>query len=195
MRISMKCSIAVHCLIFIYEAQGVAKVTSGLLAESTGCNPVTIRGIMSDLKKAGIIASPRGTGGAELIEDPSHFTLLRIYSALEPTGMGDLIGIHSCQGRACPVAKSIRSVLKPPYEAIEEAISQTMAGITLRSMIDDFERMQAGRELPGERRLAQLGPDELNRSPGEKTGHNDAGDSFKGTSTLQHRDIRSYPHS
>ena len=55
MQISMKCSVAVHCLIFIYEARGIAKVTSGLLAESTGCNPVVIRNIMSALKKAGLI--------------------------------------------------------------------------------------------------------------------------------------------
>ncbi len=34
MQISMKCSVAVHCLIFIHEAKGIAKVTSNLLAES-----------------------------------------------------------------------------------------------------------------------------------------------------------------
>ena len=54
MQISMKCSIAVHCLIFIYEAKGIAKVTSNLLAESTGSNPVVIRNILSAVKKAGL---------------------------------------------------------------------------------------------------------------------------------------------
>lgn len=142
MRISVRCSIAVHCLIFIHEAKGIAKVTSGLLAESTGCNPVTIRNIMSDLKKAGIITSPRGTGGAELADDPSRITLLRIYQALEPESPASLIGIHPCQDRACPVAKSIRDVLRPPYEAIGKSVRQAMEGITLQSMIDDFERIQ-----------------------------------------------------
>ena len=52
MQISMKCSVAVHCLIFIHEAKGIAKVTSNLLAESTGSNPVVIRNILSALKKA-----------------------------------------------------------------------------------------------------------------------------------------------
>ena len=75
MQISMKCSIAVHCLIFIHEAKGTAKVTSNLLAKSTGCNPVIIRNIISSLKKAGIITVPRGTGGAELCADPSQITL------------------------------------------------------------------------------------------------------------------------
>lgn len=35
MRISMKCSVAVHRLIFIHEAKNAAKVTSDLLAQST----------------------------------------------------------------------------------------------------------------------------------------------------------------
>lgn len=79
MQISMKCSVAVHCLIFIYEARGIAKVTSSLLAESTGCNPVVIRNIMSALKKAGLITVPRGIGGAQLSADPAQITLYQIY--------------------------------------------------------------------------------------------------------------------
>ena len=107
MQISMKCSIAVHCLIFIHEAKGIAKVTSSLLAQSTGCNPVIIRNILSALKKAGLITIPRGTGGAELCLDPSQITLYQIYTALEPDGMSSIIGIHPCQDRACPVAQNI----------------------------------------------------------------------------------------
>lgn len=138
MQISMKCSIAVHCLIFIYEAKGIAKVTSSLLAQSTGCNPVVIRNIISSLKKAGIITVARGTGGAELCKDPSEITLYMIYSSLEPLGLSSLIGIHQCQGRACPVAKNIHYVLNKPYQKIEESIRKTMENITLKSMIDDF---------------------------------------------------------
>lgn len=143
MRISVKCSIAVHCLIFIHEAEGVAKVTSGLLAESTGSNPVVIRTVLSSLKKAGLIEVPRGTGGARLLKDPSDITLYQIYAALEPDGLSSLIGVHSCQDRACPVAKNIRAVLQRPYAAIEESVKEAMEGVTLRSMIDDFERLNA----------------------------------------------------
>lgn len=142
MQISMKCSIAVHCLIFIHEANGIAKVTSSLLAESTGSNPVIIRNILSALKKAGLITVPRGTGGAELCASPSEITLYQIYNALEPNELTDLIGIHACQGRKCPIAQNIRQVLKKPYHKIEDAIRQTMEEITLQSMIDDFHAQQ-----------------------------------------------------
>lgn len=138
MQISMKCSVAVHCLIFIHEAKGVAKVTSTLLAESTGCNPVVIRNILSALKKAGLITVPRGTGGAELCADPSEITLYQIYAALEPEGVTSLIGIHPCQGRSCAVAQNIRQVLQKPYHKIEDAVRNTMESITLQSMLDDF---------------------------------------------------------
>lgn len=141
MQISMKCSVAVHCLIFIHEAKGIAKVTSNLLAESTGSNPVVIRNILSALKKAGLITVPRGTGGAELCADPSQITLYQIYSALEPDGMSSIIGIHPCQKRPCLVAQNIRQVLKAPYQKIEDSIQQAMEEITLQSMIDDFERL------------------------------------------------------
>lgn len=148
MQISMKCSVAVHCLLFIHEARGIAKVTSALLAQSTGCNPVVIRNILSALKKAGLITAPRGTGGAELCLEPSQITLYQIYSALEPEGIVSLIGIHPCQDRPCPVAKNIRSVLQTPYRKIEEAVKETMNQITLQSMIDDFHSIVQQKEPP-----------------------------------------------
>lgn len=140
MQLSMKCSIAVHCLIFIHEAKGKAKVTSALLAQSTGCNPVIIRTILSALKKAGLISVARGTGGAELCQDPADINLYRIYSALEPKGLSSLIGIHPCDDRPCPVAHNIRAVLRRPYQEIEDSIRQTMEAITLASMLEDFNR-------------------------------------------------------
>ena len=148
MQISIKCSVAVHCLIFIHEAKGIAKVTSNLLAQSTGSNPVVIRSILSALKKAGLIAVPRGTGGAELCADPSQITLYQIYSALEPDGVTSIIGIHPCDGRPCPVTQNIRKVLEPPYHKIENAVKTAMEEITLQSMIDDFHKFVQQNDIP-----------------------------------------------
>ena len=140
MQLSMKCSVAVHCLIFICEARGAAKVTSSLLAQSTGVNPVVIRNILSALKKAGLITVARGTGGAELCREPEQVTLYQIYSALEPDGLSSLIGIHPCGQRPCPVARNIRKVLAGPYQKIEESIQAAMEETTLASMLEEFHR-------------------------------------------------------
>lgn len=144
MQLSMKCSVAVHCLIFIHEAKGTVKVTSALLAQSTGVNPVVIRNILSALKKAGLITVARGTGGAELCREPEEITLYQIYSALEPKGVTSLIGIHACDQRPCPVAQNIRQVLQGPYHKIEDAIRQAMEEVTLASMLDQFHELMDG---------------------------------------------------
>ena len=84
MHISNKCSIAVHCLIFINEYGKENKVTSELLALSTGCNPVTIRNIISAMKKDGIIDVKFGTGGATLAVPMQDISLYRICAAVDP---------------------------------------------------------------------------------------------------------------
>ena len=104
-----------------------------------------IRNTLSALKKAGLITVPRGQGGAKLCKEPAEITLHEIYAALEPDGLSSLIGIHPCDGRACPVAQNIRRVLQKPYRQIEDAIAATMDSITLQSMIEDLE---AGLTLP-----------------------------------------------
>lgn len=143
MQLSIKCSVAVHALIFIHEATGKVKVTSALLAQSTGSNPVIIRNILSALKKAGIISVALGTGGAELAKDPKDITLYDIYHSLEPDGLSSVIGIHDCSQRACPVAQNIAFVLKEPYNQIEESIKATMKTITLQYPIDRFHKKTA----------------------------------------------------
>lgn len=84
MHISTKCSIAIHCLIFIYEYGESKKVTSQLLSMSTGSNAVIIRNILSSLRKEGIVSIKFGTGGATLNCPLNEITLYRIYKAIEP---------------------------------------------------------------------------------------------------------------
>ena len=78
--------------------------------------------------------------------EPSHITLYMIYQALEPAGLSSLIGIHPCQERKCPVAQNIHKVLETPYKKIEDSIRETMDGITLASMIEDFHQRLSEKE-------------------------------------------------
>lgn len=140
----MKCSVAVHCLVFIHEAKGKARVTSTLLSQSTGCNPVTVRTVMSALKKAGIVTSARGgSGGTVLARDPSAITLFDIYHAVDPNGLDELIRVHDCAERPCPVAQNIGAVLAQPYRRIADAVRDAMRGVTLAELIESFHRALA----------------------------------------------------
>lgn len=144
MRLNTKCSIALHCLVFISEYQQKAKVTSELLAKSTGCNPAAIRSILNTLQKAHIISVVRGVGGAYLDADPGTLTLWDVYHAVEPDGLEHLIGFHPNPSKFCPVGKHIHAALKISYQEISETVQKAMTEITLQQVIDNYHREQTG---------------------------------------------------
>lgn len=138
MHISNKCSIAVHCLIFIYEYGEDKKVTSELLSLSTGCNPVTIRNIVSALKKDGIIDVKFGTGGAKLAVPIQDISLYRICAAVDPKAIDNMIGVHSTPSPFCPVGRNIGSVLDRTYDTIKEDFISSMKSITMERIVNDY---------------------------------------------------------
>ena len=138
MHISNKCSIAVHCLIFIYEYGEDKKVTSELLSLSTGCNPVTIRNIVSALKKDGIIDVKFGTGGAKLAVPIQDISLYRICAAVDPKAIDNMIGVHSTPSPFCPVGRNIGSVLDRTYDTIKEDFISSMKSITIERIVNDY---------------------------------------------------------
>ena len=83
MRISSKCSLALHILLLlaVYKHD---KLTSEIMASSTGCNPAMIRDMMKKLREAGLIETTRGTGGSRLIKDPKDITIWTVYCAADP---------------------------------------------------------------------------------------------------------------
>lgn len=138
MHISNKCSIAIHCLIFINEYGKDKKVTSELLSLSTGCNPVTIRTIMSALKKDGIISVRFGTGGTMLNCPFEEISLYRICMAVEPNAIKKIMGVHSSPSPFCPVGRNIKSVLDTTYKSLQEDIINSMKSITLKNFLDEY---------------------------------------------------------
>lgn len=140
MHISSKCSVAIHCLIFIHEYGESRRVTSKLLALSTGCNPVTIRNIVSALRKEGILSVKFGTGGATLNCTLKEINLYRIYMAVEPDALDKLIGIHAMPSPICPVGKNIHAVLETPYEKIRNDLKDSLQSVTMEEIIDGYHQ-------------------------------------------------------
>lgn len=140
MHISTKCSVAIHCLVLISEYGERHKVTSQLLSNSTGVNAVTIRGILSALKRDGLISVAAGTGGAKLICPPEEVTVYRIFKAIEPDFLSKMIGIHQEPSADCPVGRVIHSVLDCSYGKIQRDLSSSLESITLGDIISDYKR-------------------------------------------------------
>lgn len=143
MHISKKCSIAIHCLVFISEYGRQKRVTSELLSLSTGCNPVTIRNILSSLKKADIIAVPSGTGGATIRGPLQEISLYQICQAVEPDAVSRLMGRHSSPSPLCPVGKNIGHVLDKTYLTLQNSLTGSMKSITLQDMVDEYHAAAA----------------------------------------------------
>lgn len=143
MHISTRCSVALHCLVFIHEYGDKAKVTSELLSRSTGVNAVTIRGILGALKRDGVLSIRAGTGGATLQCLPQEVSLYRICSALEPEFLSKLIGVHPSPAALCPVGNSIHDVLDRSYRKIREDLRRSLEHITLDQVLSDYHEIQA----------------------------------------------------
>ena len=138
MHISNKCSIAVHCLIFINEYGEENKVTSELLSLSTGCNPVTIRNIISAMKKDGIIDVKFGTGGAKLAVPMQNISLYRICAAVDPKAIYKMISVHSSPSPFCPVGRNIGAVLERTYDTLKDDLVSSMKAITMEKIVKDY---------------------------------------------------------
>lgn len=144
MHISTKCSIAIHCLVFIYEYGEKMKVTSDLLSRSAGINPVTIRSILSSLKKNGMIHVKNGTGGATLNCSPESINLYDVCKTLEPDFLDKLIGVHANPSPLCPVGNSIHRVLELSYEKVRNDVQKSLKNITLKDIISDYQEIEKG---------------------------------------------------
>lgn len=144
MRIDTKCSIGIHCMILIAVYGDKCKLTSEIIARSTGCNNVIIRNILGKLKKSGLISVARGVGGAVMNCSLKDVSIWDIYSAVDEKNPAEVIGIHPNPYEKCPVGHSIEEILKKPYDDIGEAIREEMKKHTLDKIVDEFYEREPG---------------------------------------------------
>ncbi len=103
MKISSRFSIAVHIVMTIALLGEKQKMTSDFLAACISVNPVVIRRILGQLKKAGLADVKAGEGGAFLIKDVSELTLFDIYQAVDVVEDISLFNSHKQPELKCPV--------------------------------------------------------------------------------------------
>ena len=141
MQISSRFTIAVHVLIAIEVFKESNKVTSELLASSVNVNPVVIRRLLQQLKKADIITVKRGSGGAEVARPLSDITLLDVYNAVEPVENGELFHFHDNPNQMCPVGRNIHKIMDGRLQEIQEAMEGKMRSITVQDVMEDANQI------------------------------------------------------
>ena len=141
MQLSSRFTIAVHILICIETFKEDYKITSDFLASSVNVNPVVIRRLLQQLKKAGIINVKRGSGGAYIEKPLDEITLLDVYNAVECIDNGNLFHFHENPNSRCPVGRNIHSVLDRRLDSIQQAMEREMSSVTLQDIADDTDRL------------------------------------------------------
>lgn len=141
MQISSRFTIAVHVVICIETFKNSHKVTSDFLASSVNVNPVVIRRLLQQLKKAGIVSVIRGSGGTKVEKPLDEITLLDIYNAVECVEGGELFHFHEKPNQLCPVGKNIHAILDVRLEKIQKAMEKEMKSVTIQDVMNDTKKL------------------------------------------------------
>lgn len=134
MQISSRFTIALHIFACVDTFKNDRKVTSDFLAASINTNPVIIRRILTQLKKAGLIIVARGTGGIEVTRELSDISFYDVYQAIEPVEDGNLFRFHEGPNPQCPVGRHIHDLLDDKLNAIQTAMENEMKKYTLEDL-------------------------------------------------------------
>lgn len=141
MQISSRFTIGLHILTAIDMFQKDYKVTSDFLAGSIRTNPVVVRKILSQLKKAGLIHSSQGVAGITIAKPLEEISFYDVYSAIEPVEDGDLFRFHDDPNPDCPVGRNIHGLLDGKLREIQSAMEEKMRGYTLADLHDGLEEL------------------------------------------------------
>ena len=129
-------TVAAHALAWVglYQRRGHQVATSEQIATSVNTNPVVIRRLLAELRKAGLADSRRGAGaGWMLSRDLSAITLLDVYEAVES---GPIFALHhSAPDPECVVGRGITPTLTAVYDGIEATIRNELARTTLEDVL------------------------------------------------------------
>ncbi|MGW7758975.1 Rrf2 family transcriptional regulator [Streptomyces violaceusniger] len=139
MSASSRLTIAAHALTWIglYQRRGHEVATSEQIATSVNTNPVVIRRLLAELRKAGLVDSRRGAGaGWMLSRDLADITLLDVYEAVEA---GPIFALHrSTPDLECVVGHGIGPVMTAVYREIDATLRQDLARTTLADILRDI---------------------------------------------------------
>lgn len=131
MKFSYKLSDAIHILAYL-EIFKDGDRSSRQIAASIEANPSVVRGLMSNLRTAGLIVTRQGAAGASLTKSPAEINLYDVYQAID---MQRLLHIDPKTNPNCPVGANIQTVLDQVYTAAEQAAFAKLKDTSLADVI------------------------------------------------------------
>jgi len=140
MKQDSRLSSVLHALLHMAEHDG--PMTSEVLGQCLGTNPVVVRRTMGLLREAGFVTSDRGhAGGWRISVDLSTVTLRQLHEAL---GEPAIFALGNRNERPqCLVEQSVNGALDGAFADAEALLLERFAQITLATLAADFARRHA----------------------------------------------------
>jgi DNA-binding IscR family transcriptional regulator len=137
MKHDSRLSSVLHALLHMAEHDG--PMTSEVLGQCLGTNPVVVRRTMGLLREAGLVTSDRGhAGGWRISADLSKVTLRQLHEAL---GEPAIFALGNRNERPqCLVEQSVNAALDGAFAEAEALLLARFSEITLATLADDFAR-------------------------------------------------------
>lgn len=129
-------AMAVHVLSALaYQAGRL--VGSEDLAYTVGTNPSFLRGLIGELRDAGLVETQLGKGGGtRLARDAGEITLHDIFQATEKKPG---LTRHSCDPQSkCEVARRMNGILNDLNLRVESAVEDELGKTTLKELVAEY---------------------------------------------------------
>lgn len=135
--VNQQFTFAVHILTALAFADET--MDSQELAVSVNTNPVVIRRLLLDLRRAHLVETYTGkNGGTKLSKKPAEISLLQVYDAVQPR---PVIAINERKAyRKCQVSCAMREIMSGVAAGAEEAVREHLRGITLQKLLRKVRR-------------------------------------------------------
>ncbi len=136
--VNSRFAVAIHILALLAIENSDTPITSEYLAYSASTNPVVIRRILIDLRRAGLVtAQPGSGGGVSLACCPDRVTLLEVYHAVEKSSMFTQ-GLRK-PNPDCICGRNIQPVLENEFIKAEQAAEHSLSETTIADIVHRVE--------------------------------------------------------
>lgn len=130
-------STAIHTLLIISEYSKEQKVTSDTIAELLDASPVTVRNILSSLKKAGFISAIPGKRkkGITLARPLDEIKILDVFRIVEPDYEREVFDVHNRLANRVPTGQYLNEIIYEHMTTAMEAARNVMLDTTLADIL------------------------------------------------------------
>ncbi|MBT3346298.1 MAG: Rrf2 family transcriptional regulator [Gemmatimonadetes bacterium] len=125
-------AMAVHVLTaLVYNEE---RVGSGDLAKTVGTNPSFLRGLIGQLRDAGLVETHLGKGGGTQLARPA--TTITLHDVYLATESGPAVRTHTCNDtHHCPVARNMGKMLSDVNQRLEHVIADELSSTTIQDLV------------------------------------------------------------